>query len=201
MILETSWRSEAGWVGNFPQAFTHLALINAVMHVIETEEMTRDRGRPRAATPALLAASRRMRGQAGWPPPRVRLTAGAGELHLQGGSLDAAACVSTESTRPQVRQQTRRPGPPGPVYSATVVGVRQRGHVSARVSAAGTAESSSPMSAMTAPERRWAAGVRSAGARHRYPVLRVQSTDSEPPDDIVMVIRWTAWLPWPPARG
>jgi GH15 family glucan-1,4-alpha-glucosidase len=26
-------------LGNFPQAFTHLALINAVMHVIEAEEV------------------------------------------------------------------------------------------------------------------------------------------------------------------
>ena len=26
-------------LGNFPQAFTHLALINAVMHVVSSEEM------------------------------------------------------------------------------------------------------------------------------------------------------------------
>jgi alpha,alpha-trehalase len=26
-------------LGNFPQAFTHLALINAVMHVIEAEQV------------------------------------------------------------------------------------------------------------------------------------------------------------------
>jgi GH15 family glucan-1,4-alpha-glucosidase len=32
-------------LGNFPQAFTHLALINAVMHVIKAEEETRSTGR------------------------------------------------------------------------------------------------------------------------------------------------------------
>ena len=33
-------------LGNFPQAFTHLALINAVMHVIRAEEAVRMAGRP-----------------------------------------------------------------------------------------------------------------------------------------------------------
>jgi GH15 family glucan-1,4-alpha-glucosidase len=33
-------------LGNFPQAFTHLALINAVMHVIRAEEAVREAGRP-----------------------------------------------------------------------------------------------------------------------------------------------------------
>jgi len=32
-------------LGNFPQAFTHLALINAVMHVIQAEENVRVAGR------------------------------------------------------------------------------------------------------------------------------------------------------------
>ena len=41
-------------LGNFPQAFTHLALINAVMHVIRAEA---DRGRPRNASGALPAGS------------------------------------------------------------------------------------------------------------------------------------------------
>ena len=35
-------------LGNFPQAFTHLALINAVMHVIRAEEQAQSRGRTRA---------------------------------------------------------------------------------------------------------------------------------------------------------
>ncbi|HEV3127953.1 MAG TPA: glycoside hydrolase family 15 protein, partial [Solirubrobacteraceae bacterium] len=33
-------------LGNFPQAFTHLALINAVMHVIETDEEQSERRSP-----------------------------------------------------------------------------------------------------------------------------------------------------------
>ena len=33
-------------LGNFPQAFTHLALINAVMHVIRAEEAIREADRP-----------------------------------------------------------------------------------------------------------------------------------------------------------
>ena len=33
-------------LGNFPQAFTHLALINAVMHVIEAEQAVQKAVRP-----------------------------------------------------------------------------------------------------------------------------------------------------------
>jgi hypothetical protein len=33
-------------LGNFPQAFTHLALINAVMHVIEAEAAMVSASRP-----------------------------------------------------------------------------------------------------------------------------------------------------------
>src|SRR5205807_1176629 len=33
-------------LGNFPQAFTHLALINALMHVIKAEETVRFAGKP-----------------------------------------------------------------------------------------------------------------------------------------------------------
>jgi GH15 family glucan-1,4-alpha-glucosidase len=38
-------------LGNYPQAFTHLALINAVMHVISQEEAEADA--PRAAATSL----------------------------------------------------------------------------------------------------------------------------------------------------
>ena len=62
MVLETTWATPAGWavvrdvllvgpwrhdsrrshsgrhLGNFPQAFSHLALINAVMHLIRADE-------------------------------------------------------------------------------------------------------------------------------------------------------------------
>jgi alpha,alpha-trehalase len=37
-------------LGNYPQAFTHLALINAVLHVISQQEMEADAARPPAAT-------------------------------------------------------------------------------------------------------------------------------------------------------
>ena len=43
-------------LGNFPQAFTHLALINAVMHVISTEQAAERRalGKGATVTPRLL---------------------------------------------------------------------------------------------------------------------------------------------------
>jgi hypothetical protein len=71
MVLETSWEEDGGWIivrerllgyasslglyaeeidartgrhlGNFPQAFTHLALINAVMHVIRADAVLDER--------------------------------------------------------------------------------------------------------------------------------------------------------------
>jgi hypothetical protein len=33
-------------MGNYPQAFTHLALINAVMHVIDAEQRAQKAARP-----------------------------------------------------------------------------------------------------------------------------------------------------------
>ena len=55
-------------LGNFPQAFTHLALINAVMHVIEAERRGR-RAAARAAASRPTAASQR-------PPERPRCQRG-----------------------------------------------------------------------------------------------------------------------------
>ena len=38
-----SIRTAAGTMGSFPQAFTHLALINAVMHIIDADQVLNER--------------------------------------------------------------------------------------------------------------------------------------------------------------
>jgi GH15 family glucan-1,4-alpha-glucosidase len=46
-------------LGNFPQAFTHLALVNAVLHVIEAERQDNDEPMGPAASPTWWAAAGR----------------------------------------------------------------------------------------------------------------------------------------------
>ena len=90
-------------LGNFPQAFTHLALINAVMHVVQheqaAEQMATKSGATVFAGPGLAADDQRTSG---------------GQRPNDGMAPDAgAAALSRTGGRPPPSPRSRRPAPRG----------------------------------------------------------------------------------------
>jgi GH15 family glucan-1,4-alpha-glucosidase len=89
-------------LGNFPQAFTHLALINAVMHVIRAERRSAAPApvSPRADTemPATAAPARAQ--------PLERM--GAGPLEVEARPTEARPSGARPSTAPDVISATRK---------------------------------------------------------------------------------------------
>ena len=81
-------------LGNYPQAFTHLALINAVTHVIDAQQQP-EAARARSIARSISSRARRAAGCAR-PRPRARTrgshrlhlaSAGVGEQRVDGGEL------------------------------------------------------------------------------------------------------------------
>ena len=74
-------------LGNFPQAFTHLALINAVMHVIKAEAMLEAEFTDFSRDPATIVSSRSSRPRrSGGLTSRRRLALGLGALPRRAGA-------------------------------------------------------------------------------------------------------------------